>query len=58
MASTNPNQKAIKIDHKKKTITVNRKLNPRKFHAWMLSKAVSMNPEYTVIDKEINDDTN
>ena len=44
----------IKIDHKKKTITVFRKLNPPSFHAWMINKVTKENPDYTLLEKYDN----
>ena len=38
----------IKIDHKKKKITVFKKLNPPSFHAWMIRKITTENPDYTI----------
>ena len=46
-----PKAKAIKIDHKKETVTVFRQLNPPSFHAWMISKIKKENPGYTIIEK-------
>ena len=40
-----------KVDHKKKTITVFRQLNPPSFNAWMLNKLQKENPGYTLIKK-------
>ena len=42
--------RAIKINHKKKTVTVTRQLNPPSFHAWMLSKITKENPGYTILE--------
>ena len=42
--------KPIKIDNKKKTVTVTRQLNPPSFHAWMISKIKKENPGYTIIE--------
>ena len=47
---TMPKAKAMKINHKKKTITITRKLNPPSFHAWMKSKITRDNPGYTLIE--------
>ena len=44
-------ERAIKINHKKKTITITRKLNPPKFHAWMMSKVKRENPDYEIIER-------
>ena len=44
----------IKVDHKKKTITVFRKLNPPSFHAWMIDKVTKENPDYTLLEKYDN----
>ena len=38
----------MKIDHKKKSITVFQKLNPPSFHAWMIRKVTTENPGYTI----------
>ena len=43
--------KAMKIDHKKKTITIFRKLNPPSFHAWMVRKITTENPDYTIVEE-------
>ena len=43
-----------KFDHKKKTITVFRELNPPSFNAWMLSKLQKENPEYTIVKEYDN----
>tara|TARA_B100001758_G_C18103178_1_gene449580 strand:+ start:526 stop:681 length:156 start_codon:yes stop_codon:yes gene_type:complete len=43
-------KKSIKLDHKKKTITITRKLNPPSFHAWMMRKVTTENPDYTIIE--------
>ena len=43
--------KAIKINHKKKTITVFRKLNPPSFHHWMIKKLTTENPNYTIVEE-------
>ena len=40
--------KPIKINHKKKTVTVFRQLNPPSFHAWMISKIKRENPGYEI----------
>ena len=44
----------IKVNHKKKTITVFRKLNPPSFHAWMINKVTKENPDYTLLEKYDN----
>jgi hypothetical protein len=49
-----PKAKAMKIDHKKKTITITRQLNPPSFHAWMKSKITRENPGYTLIEEYDN----
>lgn len=43
--------RAVKVNHKKKTITVFRKLNPPSFHYWMIKKLTTENPNYTVVEK-------
>ena len=43
-------KKAMKVNHKKKTITITRQLNPPTFHAWMMSKVTRENPDYTIIE--------
>ena len=42
--------KSIKFDHKKKTVTLTRQLNPPSFHAWMVRKIKNENPGYTIIE--------
>ena len=44
----------IKINHKKKTVTVFRKLNPPSFHAWMMAKIKKENPDYTILEEYDN----
>ena len=43
-------KKAMKLNHKKKTITITRRLNPPSFHAWMMNKVTRENPDYTIIE--------
>ena len=44
-------RKAMKLNHKKeKTITITRRLNPPSFHAWMMNKVTTENPDYTIIE--------
>jgi len=47
-------KRAVKLDRKKRQIIVTRKLNPPKFHAWMMSKLTKENPDYTIVEK-LND---
>ena len=49
--------KALQLNHKKKTITVTRKLNPLSFHARMLNQLIKENPEYTVVEKLNHEDS-
>ena len=43
--------KAFRVDHKKKTITVTRKLNPPSFHVRMFRNLINEYPEYTVVER-------
>ena len=47
-------QRAMKVNHKKKTITITRQLNPPSFHAWMMNKVTTENPDYKIIE-DFND---
>ena len=43
-------KKAMKLNHKKKTIIITRRLNPPSFHARMMNKVIRENPDYTIIE--------
>ena len=43
--------KKMKVDHKAKTVTIFRQLNPPTFHAWMRNKILDEHPGYTIIEE-------
>ena len=43
-------KKTMKVDHKNKTVTITRQLNPPSFHGWMKGKITKEHPGYTIIE--------
>jgi len=44
-------KKAIKVNHKKKTVTISKQFNPPKFNAWVRNKVKTEYPDYEIIEK-------